>query len=125
MLSCLEKCWIVVQVSLHGLIGSNCIIIGRAEAFASRQPLWAGALDGFSMGIGFTAVLLLLGSMREVIGSGTLFADAHLLFGDWAKEMIATGRASSSPLDRLHDNMFGPSSDDDRYDFVFSITQPR
>ena len=69
------------------LIVTNCIIIGRAEAFASRQPLWAGALDGFSMGVGFTVVLLLLGSLREIIGSGTLFADAHLLFGDWAKDM--------------------------------------
>lgn len=69
------------------LIVTNCIIIGRAEAFASRQPLWAATLDGFSMGIGFALILLLLGSMREIIGSATLFADAHLLFGEWAKDM--------------------------------------
>jgi len=67
------------------LIVTNCIIIGRAEAFASRQPLWAATFDGFTMGMGFTLVLLLLGGMREVIGSGTLFADAHILFGSWAK----------------------------------------
>jgi len=69
------------------LIVTNCIIIGRAEAFASRQPLWAATLDGFVMGMGFTLVLLLLGSMREIIGSATLFADAHLLFGEWARNM--------------------------------------
>ena len=69
------------------LIVTNCIIIGRAEAFASRQPLWAATLDGFSMGVGFSLILILLGSMREIIGSATLFADAHLLFGEWAKGM--------------------------------------
>ena len=69
------------------LIVTNCIIIGRAEAFASRQPLWAATLDGFSMGIGFALILILLGSIREIIGSATLFADAHLLFGEWAKGM--------------------------------------
>ena len=51
------------------LIVTNCIIIGRAEAFASRQPLWAATLDGFSMGVGFSLILILLGSMREIIGS--------------------------------------------------------
>jgi electron transport complex protein RnfE len=70
------------------LIVTNCIIIGRAEAFASRQPLWASTFDGFIMGLGFTLVLLLLGGMREIIGSATLFADAHLLFGPWAKDMM-------------------------------------
>jgi len=69
------------------LIVTNCIIIGRAEAFASRQPLWAATLDGFSMGIGFTLILVFLGGMREIVGSATLFADAHLLFGAWAKDM--------------------------------------
>ncbi|MCW8962530.1 MAG: electron transport complex subunit E [Gammaproteobacteria bacterium] len=69
------------------LIVTNCIIIGRAEAFASRQPLWAATLDGFVMGLGFTLVLLLLGSMREIVGSATLFADAHLLFGEWGQHM--------------------------------------
>jgi electron transport complex protein RnfE len=69
------------------LIVTNCIIIGRAEAFASRQPLWAATLDGFIMGVGFTMVLLLLGGMREIVGSATLFADAHLLFGEWARDM--------------------------------------
>ena len=69
------------------LIVTNCVIIGRAEAFASRQPLWAAALDGLCMGTGFTLVLLTLGGMRELIGSGTLFADAHLIFGAWAGDL--------------------------------------
>lgn len=69
------------------LIVTNCIIIGRAEAFASRQPLWASTLDGLSMGVGFTLILLMLGGLREIVGSGTLFADATLIFGAWAEGM--------------------------------------
>lgn len=66
------------------LIVTNCIIIGRAEAFASKNPLPLAALDGLMMGLGFTAVLVLLGAMRELLGFGTLFAGAEQLFGDWA-----------------------------------------
>ena len=72
------------------LIVTNCVIIGRAEAFASRQPFWAATLDGFCMGLGFTLVLLALGAMREIIGSGALFADAHLIFGPWAADLALT-----------------------------------
>ena len=70
------------------LIVTNCAIIGRAEAFASRNTLPAAALDGLAMGIGFTLLLVLLGSLRELIGSGTLLANAHLLFGDVAKDWV-------------------------------------
>ncbi len=66
------------------LIVTNCSIVGRAEAFASRNPVGASALDGFMMGLGFLLVLLVLGSLREAIGAGTLFAQAELLFGDAA-----------------------------------------
>ncbi len=66
------------------LIVTNCSIVGRAEAFASRNPVGASALDGFMMGLGFLLVLLALGSLREAIGSGTLFAQAELLFGEAA-----------------------------------------
>lgn len=69
------------------LIVTNCIIIGRAEAFASRQPLWAATLDGFSMGLGFLLILITLGGLREILGNGTLFADAQLIFGAWATDM--------------------------------------
>lgn len=67
------------------LIVTNCAIIGRAEAFASKNPLLPAALDGFMMGLGFMLVLLVLGAMREVLGQGTLFDGADLLLGDWAK----------------------------------------
>jgi electron transport complex protein RnfE len=72
------------------LIVTNCAIIGRAEGFASRNPVGASALDGFMMGLGFLAVLALLGAMREVIGSGTLLANADLMFGESAKAFTIT-----------------------------------
>jgi len=55
------------------LITVNCIILGRAEMFASKNSVVASALDGLGMGIGFTLALLIIGSVREVIGSGTWF----------------------------------------------------
>lgn len=66
------------------LIVTNCAILGRAEAFASKQPVGLAALDGTMMGLGFLFVLLMLGSLRELLGQGTLFADMHLLFGPMA-----------------------------------------
>ncbi|WP_047045120.1 electron transport complex subunit E [Vibrio mexicanus] len=66
------------------LIVTNCIIIGRAEAFASKNAPLAAAQDGFWMGMGMGAVLVLLGAMREILGNGTLFDGADLLLGDWA-----------------------------------------
>jgi len=70
------------------LIVTNCSIIGRAEAFASRNPLGASFVDGLGMGLGFTAALVILGAIREVLGSGTLFANAELMFGEAAKDMV-------------------------------------
>ncbi|MBO8140176.1 MAG: electron transport complex subunit E [Thermosipho sp. (in: Bacteria)] len=55
------------------LIVVNCIIMGRAEAFASKNNVWHSFLDGLGMGLGFTASLTLLGSIRELLGNGTLF----------------------------------------------------
>ena len=66
------------------LIVANCAILGRAEAFASKQPPLPAAFDGLMMGLGFGAVLLVLGAIREIIGSGTLFANMDLLFGPMA-----------------------------------------
>lgn len=63
------------------LIVTNCAIIGRAEAFASRNPVGHAALDGFMMGLGFALALVALGALRELLGRGTLLADADLLFG--------------------------------------------
>ena len=67
------------------LIVTNCIIIGRAEAFAAKTTPLRAAADGLWMGLGFTFVLLLLGGLREVVGTGRLFAGADLLFGPAAK----------------------------------------
>ena len=67
------------------LIVTNCAIIGRAEAFAAKNTVDKAFLDGLAMGLGFTFALVLLGGMREVIGSGTLLAQADLMFGEAAK----------------------------------------
>lgn len=67
------------------LIVVNCTILGRAEAFASKNPVAASALDGLSIGVGSTAALIILGGLRELVGQGTLFAQAHLMLGDWAR----------------------------------------
>jgi electron transport complex protein RnfE len=66
------------------LIVTNCAIIGRAEAYASKNPVGQAAFDGLMMGIGFTLVLVVLGAIREVLGQGTLFDGAELLLGPWA-----------------------------------------
>ncbi len=63
------------------LIVTNCAILGRAEAFASRQGPVAAGFDGLMMGLGFTIALVLLGGLREVFGSGTLFANAGAVLG--------------------------------------------
>jgi len=72
------------------LIVTNCSIIARAEAFASKNNLADSALDGFMMGLGFALVLIVLGALREVIGFGTLFANAQLMFGDIGYNMTIT-----------------------------------
>jgi len=69
------------------LIVTNCVIIARAEAFAAKNNVKASFVDGLTMGLGFTAVLLLLGGMREIIGQGTLFSQAHLMFGENFREL--------------------------------------
>ncbi|MBQ1243936.1 MAG: electron transport complex subunit E [Clostridia bacterium] len=55
------------------LIVVNCIILGRAEAFASKNPVLASALDGLGMGVGFTAALFVMGAIREILGAGTFY----------------------------------------------------
>jgi electron transport complex protein RnfE len=63
------------------LIVVNCAILGRAESFASKSPVLHAAADGLMMGLGFTFALVVIGGVREIIGAGTLFANAHLLLG--------------------------------------------
>lgn len=80
------------------LIVTNCAIIGRAEAYASKNPVKYAAFDGLMMGAGFTAILVILGGMRELLGSGTLFAGANLLLGDWATILKVTVFEPENPF---------------------------
>ncbi len=66
------------------LIVTNCMILGRAEAFATRHRVGLAALDGALMGAGLLAVLVAIGAIRELLGQGTVFADLPLLLGDWS-----------------------------------------
>lgn len=63
------------------LIVTNCAILGRAESFASKYKIRFALYDGIMMGLGFTFALVVVGAVREIIGSGTLFANIHLLLG--------------------------------------------
>jgi len=69
------------------LIVTNCAILARAEAFASRNPVGASLIDGLAMGTGFALVLVALGGMRELIGRGSLFFGAEHLFGPQAADL--------------------------------------
>ncbi|WP_293267478.1 electron transport complex subunit E [Neptunomonas sp.] len=89
--TCIELLMQAVTYELYQILGifiplivTNCVIMGRADAFASKNPVSASLLDGAMMGVGFTIVLVILGGLREALGSGTLFADMHLLFGPMA-----------------------------------------
>jgi electron transport complex protein RnfE len=68
------------------LIVVNCVVLGRAEAFASKNTVWSSVVDGAGMGVGFTLALTVLGTVRELLGSGAFFGmkmisgDAMLLF---------------------------------------------
>lgn len=80
------------------LIVTNCAIIGRAEAFASKNSPGAAAFDGLMMGMGFTLVLVILGGMREILGAGTLFAGADRLFGPVAENWTLTLFSTDTPF---------------------------
>lgn len=69
------------------LIVTNCCVIGRAEAFAFKHGVAKSAVDGIATGLGFTLALVLLGGMREILGQGTLFGQAELLFGESGKHL--------------------------------------
>jgi electron transport complex protein RnfE len=72
------------------LIVTNCAIIGRAEAFASRNRPLAAAVDGLATGLGFCLALVLLGALREIVGRGTLFSQAQLMFGEFGEALQLT-----------------------------------
>lgn len=72
------------------LIVTNCAILGRAESFASRNSVPRSLVDGFAMGVGFTFALTLIGIVREISASGTVFAQASNLLGDHFKFLETT-----------------------------------
>lgn len=76
----LTELYVVLGIFIP-LIVTNCMIIGRAESFASRQPIRHTLVDGAAQGMGFLWVLSLLGGFREFVGHGTLLRDAQLMFG--------------------------------------------
>lgn len=89
-----------ISLDVHKALGAfialivvNCIILGRAEAFASKNTVWRSVLDGVGMGLGFCITLLLLGTVREVLGSGSLLG--YELFGprfqDWVIMVLPSG----------------------------------
>ncbi|WFS20230.1 electron transport complex subunit E [Pseudomonas sp. 905_Psudmo1] len=72
------------------LITTNCVILGRADGFAAKHDPARAAYDGLMMGLGFGVVLVLIGAVRELLGTGALFANMHLLFGPIAAEWKLT-----------------------------------
>ncbi|NDP48702.1 MAG: electron transport complex subunit E [Sulfuriferula multivorans] len=70
------------------LITTNCIVLARADAFASKNHPLHSMVDAFAMGLGLTLVLVVLGSMRELAGQGTLLSGINLVFGEEAKQFV-------------------------------------
>ncbi len=89
-----------ISLDLHKALGAfislivvNCLILGRAEAFASKNTLWRSIMDALGMGVGFAFALFCLGSVREVLGNGTLF-DVQLFhdgFQPWVAMVLPSG----------------------------------
>ncbi|MCA9706807.1 MAG: electron transport complex subunit E [Myxococcales bacterium] len=89
-----------LSLPLHKALGAfislivvNCVILGRAEAFASRSPVGRSILDGLGVGLGFTLALLCLGSVRELLGTGALFGRGVMPegFQPWVVMMLPSG----------------------------------
>jgi len=91
LVSCIELLMKAYTYELYQILGifiplivTNCAVLGRAEAFASKNKILPAALDGFMMGLGFTLVLVFVGAIREILGTGMIFNNMQLLFGDTA-----------------------------------------
>jgi len=80
------------------LITTNCVILGRADGFAARNRLGPSIYDGLIMGMGFTCVLVVLGALRELSGTGALFANMDLLFGPGAARWEITVFSNYQPF---------------------------
>ncbi len=91
LVSCIELMMKAYTYELYKILGifiplivTNCAVLGRAEAFASKNKVLPAALDGFMMGLGFTLVLVCVGAIREILGTGMIFNNMQLLLGDMA-----------------------------------------
>ena len=89
--SCIELLMQAFTYELYQILGiflplitTNCVILGRADAFACKNKLAPALYDGFIMGVGFGVILILLGAVRELVGTGALLANMDLLFGPTA-----------------------------------------
>jgi electron transport complex protein RnfE len=100
LVTCVDYGLQAVALELHAELGAfvslivvNCLILGRMEAFASRQPVPLAVADALGMGAGFTGALLVLGVLREILGSGTLFGVAVLpsSFQPWTVMLLPPG----------------------------------
>jgi electron transport complex protein RnfE len=89
-----------ISLDLHKALGAfislivvNCLILGRAEAFASKHGARVSALDALGMGAGFTVALFCLGAVREILGNGSLFGVAlfHAGFQPWVVMVLPSG----------------------------------
>lgn len=83
------------------LIVVNCIILGRAEAFASKNPVLLSAVDGLGMGIGFTAALFCMGTIREILGGGTFLTGIDTMLGSYIDLKGFTGFDFNSALSNM------------------------
>jgi electron transport complex protein RnfE len=91
LVSCIELLMKAYTYELYQILGifiplivTNCAVLGRAEAFASKNKILPAAVDGFMMGLGFTLVVVCVGAIREILGTGSVFNNMQLLFGDVA-----------------------------------------
>jgi electron transport complex protein RnfE len=98
--TCVDYLIMAISLELHRALGAfialivvNCLILGRAEAFASKNPPGRAALDGLGMGTGFTLALLFIGVVREILGSGSIFGVAVLPdgFQTWTVMVLPSG----------------------------------
>ena len=83
------------------LIVVNCIILGRAEAFASKNPVLVSAVDGLGMGIGFTAALFCMGTVREILGAGTWLSGIDTMLGSFVDLHGFTGFDFTEGLSKI------------------------
>src|SRR5690625_1850932 len=95
--TCIELLMNACTYELYSILGifiplivTNCAILARSDAFASKYKLLPSTVDGLSMGMGFLLVLVAIRAIRELLGSGTLFANMHLLFGEGAQNWTVT-----------------------------------